>query len=157
MGSEQYPVCFCCAQVNGKRVCQSPQGPCVACLALPIILASNVPCVRDLRPFAKQYLHGTRALGVQLGELLCFPSRSEDWRAPPTCPRASTVNLLVIDKLTRTLFIPTHKLSYRVAETLPRGSPSHLKPRQVAQGTAVIADGRAVSHGISGLSPGKVS
>ena len=51
---------------------------------------------------------------------------------------------------------PCAKHSYRVTETLPRGSPSHLKPRQVTRGTAVIVDGRAVSHEIPGLSPGKV-
>lgn len=43
-----------------------------------------------------------------------------------------------------------------MAETPPRGSLEHVKPRQVAQGTAVIADGRSKSHVVSGLSPGKV-
>ncbi|CAM9385152.1 unnamed protein product, partial [Scytosiphon promiscuus] len=46
-------------------------------------------------------------------------------------------------------------LSYQVAETPPRGSPEHVKPRQVAQGKAVIADGRSKSHIVPGLSPGK--
>ncbi|CAM9138972.1 unnamed protein product, partial [Hapterophycus canaliculatus] len=46
-------------------------------------------------------------------------------------------------------------LSYQVAETPPIGSPEHVKPRQVTQGTVVIADGRSSPHVVRGLLPGK--
>lgn len=47
-------------------------------------------------------------------------------------------------------------ISYRVMETMPRGSPRHMKPREVAQGDLSVLDGQEVQHDILGLSPGKV-
>lgn len=48
------------------------------------------------------------------------------------------------------------RVRYEVTEKPPKGSPENAKPRQVAHGTAVVADGRLTPHVVSGLSPGKV-
>lgn len=57
--------------------------------------------------------------------------------------------------LFRTCFM-LDRARYQVSEKPPSGSPENAKTRHVAQGTAVIVDGRPMSHVVTGLAPGKV-
>lgn len=69
--------------------------------------------------------------------------------------------LVIYPDILRAIACMTFKMcsahvSYLVTETPSSGSPQSAKPRQVAEGTVEIVDGRLTSHVVNGLAPGKV-
>ncbi|CAM9358757.1 unnamed protein product [Ectocarpus sp. 13 AM-2016] len=84
------------------------------------------------------------------------PARVLDWKTTPVHGSTDSLSLLISLDCSSA---PTHEacgiLRYEVTEKPPKGSPENAKSRQVAQGTAVVADGRTTPHVVSGLSPGK--